>query len=123
MSLEVKRLHLGATPGGGEAWPVHGFATFELLDGDAEIRPGLSVIATPGHTSGHQSVLVAAEDGGPDLLIGDAAYTPRQYRPEPGELPPGQAADEAAWHASVNRMRALTPARVHFCHHTDLVHG
>ena len=98
-------------------------ASFELLDGDTEIRPGLSVIATPGHTSGHQSVLVAAEDGGPDLLIGDAAYTPRQYRPEPGQLPPGQAADEDAWHASVNRMRALTPARVHFCHHTAVVHG
>jgi len=66
-------------------------ASFELLDGDAEIRPGLSVITTPGHTSGHQSVLVAAEDGGPDLLIGDAAYTPRQYRPEPGRLPrPGR---------------------------------
>jgi N-acyl homoserine lactone hydrolase len=25
-------------------------ARFELLDGDAEILPGLSVIATPGHT-------------------------------------------------------------------------
>src|ERR1700760_1229927 len=53
-------------------------ASFELLDGDAEIRPGLSVITTPGHTSGHQSVLVAAEDGGPDLLIGDADSGPRQ---------------------------------------------
>src|SRR6516164_8677149 len=98
-------------------------ASFELLDGDAEIRPGLSVIATPGHTSGHQSVLVAAVEGGPDLLIGDAAWTPRQYLPEPGPLPPGQAADEDAWRASVNRMRALSPAHGHFCHHTDIVHS
>src|ERR1700749_2401141 len=37
-------------------------ARFELLDGDAEILPGLSVIATPGHTTGHQSVLVTAAD-------------------------------------------------------------
>jgi N-acyl homoserine lactone hydrolase len=146
VSLEVKRLHLGATPGGTEGMPVHGFvvtypggaalvdtgvggppdlirdwevvnvtaanalaglglvpgdidlvinthlhfdhcgqnavfkhaafyvqraeldrcrrespvlydwfgfqnASFELLDGDAEVRPGLSVISTPGHTS------------------------------------------------------------------------
>ncbi len=98
-------------------------ASFELLHGDAEIRPGLSVISTPGHTSGHQSVLIAGGDGGPDLLIGDAAYTPRQYQPEPGPLPPGQAADEDSWHASVKRMRELSPARVHFCHHTDVLHG
>jgi len=38
-------------------------------------------------------------------------------------VPPGQAADEDSWHASVNRMRALSPAQVHFCHHTDVVHG
>jgi N-acyl homoserine lactone hydrolase len=98
-------------------------ASFELLDGDAEIAPGLSVITTPGHTVGHQSVLVAGGDGGSDLLIGDAAYTPRQWAPEPGRLPDGQAEDEAAWQASVARMRALDPARVHFCHHTDVVHG
>src|ERR1700728_4070108 len=49
-------------------------ARFELLDGDAEVLPGISVIATPGHTAGHQCVVV--EDH--DLLIGDAAYTARQ---------------------------------------------
>src|ERR1700690_3388746 len=43
-------------------------ARFELLDGDAEILPGLSVIATPGHTAGHQSVAVTAADGSTDLL-------------------------------------------------------
>src|ERR1700744_6112899 len=58
-------------------------ARFELLDGDAEIVPGLSVITTPGHTAGHQSVLVDAGDGPPDLLIGDAAYTPREYAGPP----------------------------------------
>src|SRR3954454_2600312 len=30
-------------------------ARYELLDGDAGIVPGLSVLTTPGHTSGHQS--------------------------------------------------------------------
>src|SRR5450755_5043933 len=33
-------------------------ARFELLDGDTEILPWLSVIATPGHTNGHQSVVI-----------------------------------------------------------------
>jgi N-acyl homoserine lactone hydrolase len=99
-------------------------ARFELLDGDTEILPGLSVITTPGHTSGHQSVVVQSADGGPDLLVGDAAYTPREYTaPERDDLPPGQARDLTAWRDSVARMRSTGAARVHFCHHTDVVHG
>ena len=95
-------------------------ARFELLDGDAEMLPGLSVVATPGHTVGHQCVLVQTGDGSPDLLIGDAAYTPREYtgRARP-KLPPGQAADRPSWEASIGRVRSMTPSRVHFCHHTD----
>ncbi len=99
-------------------------ARFELLDGDAEVVPGVSVITTPGHTSGHQSVVVQSGDGPPDLLIGDAAYTPRQYLGAPdAKLPPGQASDLAAWQNSVRRIRAAAAARVHFCHHTDVIHS
>jgi N-acyl homoserine lactone hydrolase len=99
-------------------------ARFELLDGDAEILPGLSVIATPGHTVGHQSVVVHAADGGQDLLIGDAAYTPRTYHAPPGgKLPPGQASDETAWRESLTRIRSVGAERVHFCHHTDVIHS
>jgi N-acyl homoserine lactone hydrolase len=98
-------------------------ARFELLDGDTEILPGLSVIATPGHTAGHQCVAVETGDGSPDLLIGDAAYTPREYTgPTSQKLPPGQAADRASWEASIGRVRSMTPSRVHFYHHTDIVH-
>lgn len=72
-------------------------------------------------------VPVRTGDGSADLLTGDAAYTPRQYREPPGvveaRLPDGQAADFAAWQASVARMHALGAGRVHFCHHTEIVHG
>jgi N-acyl homoserine lactone hydrolase len=95
-------------------------ASFELLDGDAEILPGLSVMSTPGHTSGHQSVVV----NGTDLLIGDAAYTPVQYGdPVAGAELEGQAEDRVAWRASIGRLHALAAERVHFCHSTDIVHG
>jgi N-acyl homoserine lactone hydrolase len=94
-------------------------ARFELLDGDAEIMPGLTVVATPGHTVGHQCVVV----NGSDVLIGDAAYTPALYSDPSMALPPGQAADEEAWRSSLVRLRALAPERVHFCHHTEVVHG
>jgi N-acyl homoserine lactone hydrolase len=98
-------------------------ARWELLDGDTEILPGLSVVTTPGHTVGHQCVLVSSADG-QDLLIGDAAYTPRQFAgPPDAELVPGQAADPVAWRGSLGRIKSLAPARVHFCHHTDVLHG
>jgi N-acyl homoserine lactone hydrolase len=95
-------------------------ARFELLDGDAEIFPGLSVLSTPGHTAGHQCVLV----NGTDVLIGDAAYTPALYT-DPGlvDKVPGQAADVGAWRSSLDRVRALGPSEVHFCHDTGVVRG
>jgi N-acyl homoserine lactone hydrolase len=98
-------------------------ARFELLDGDAEVLSGLSVIATPGHTLGHQSVLVAAADG-VEVLIGDAAYTRAQYSgPADSELPPGQASDPVTWRESLSLIKSLGPERVHFCHDTAVVHG
>jgi glyoxylase-like metal-dependent hydrolase (beta-lactamase superfamily II) len=36
---------------------------YDLLDGEAEIRPGIHVIPTPGHVDGHQSLVVSCEDG------------------------------------------------------------
>jgi N-acyl homoserine lactone hydrolase len=98
-------------------------ARFELLDGDTEIVPGLSVITTPGHTIGHQSVVIQGADG-EDLLIGDAAYTPKIFGgPEGQKLPPGQADDRDAWEVSIGRIRSTSAARVHFCHHTDVIHA
>lgn len=38
-------------------------ANFQLTEGDYELAPGLRVISTPGHTPGHQSVVVSTEDG------------------------------------------------------------
>ncbi|HVT71464.1 MAG TPA: N-acyl homoserine lactonase family protein [Trebonia sp.] len=106
------------------AWFDFAGARFELLDGDAEILPGLSVVATPGHTVGHQCVVVTAADGSAEVLIGDAAYNPAVYTgPADQELPPGQAADRPSWAASLGRLRSLRPSRVHFCHSTDVLAG
>ena len=99
-------------------------ARFELLDGDTEILPGLSVIATPGHTAGHQCVVIRSADGSSDLLIGDAAYTPHAYRgPADADLVPGQASDVVSWRESLHRIHSVAAARVHFCHHTDIIHN
>ena len=102
-------------------------ARFELLDGDAEIVPGVRVVATPGHTIGHQSVIVEGAQGtATDLLIGDAAYTSAYYAdPDQSEdkLAPGQAEDIAAWRSSLRRLHAAAPTRVHFCHDTVVASG
>ena len=36
---------------------------FEQLDGEAEVWPGVWIIPTPGHTEGHQSLVVMQRDG------------------------------------------------------------
>ena len=39
-------------------------ARYEVLDGETEIAPGVRIVPTPGHTAGHQSLLVDTTDGG-----------------------------------------------------------
>jgi N-acyl homoserine lactone hydrolase len=46
-------------------------ATYEELDGEAEILPGVRVVPTPGHTDGHQSLVVDCPEG-PVVLLGQA---------------------------------------------------
>jgi glyoxylase-like metal-dependent hydrolase (beta-lactamase superfamily II) len=47
----------------------------ELVEGEVEIAPGVRVLPTPGHTAGHQSVLVGPPDGPKALFLGDVAPT------------------------------------------------
>lgn len=98
-------------------------ARYELLDGDAEVAEGVRAIATPGHTVGHQSVLVDAGDGSA-VMIGDAAYTSDIYRDvEKADLSQwrGQHSDRAAWERSLKKVHAMHPHSVHFCHDTRVV--
>lgn len=98
-------------------------ARFELIDGDAQIAEGVRVVASPGHTVGHQCVLVENTDGDA-LVIGDAAYTSDIYREgEQADLRRwrGQFADRQAWSASLQRLREMRPHAVHFCHDTEVV--
>jgi N-acyl homoserine lactone hydrolase len=48
-------------------------AAYVELDGEAQIAPGVRVLPTPGHTPGHQSVLVDTDDG-LVVVAGDVTY-------------------------------------------------
>jgi N-acyl homoserine lactone hydrolase len=48
---------------------------YQSKDGDQMILPGISLLKTPGHTPGHQSVLVKTVSGNYYLFTGDAINT------------------------------------------------
>jgi len=55
---------------------------YRLIDGDTELLPGLTLIETSGHTTGHQSVLVRLPNAGPVLLAIDAVMMQRLFTPD-----------------------------------------
>ena len=48
----------------------------EILDGDAELFPGIRCVMMPGHTPGHQSIYVDTPTG-QTIIAGDAAMNVR----------------------------------------------
>ena len=87
-----------------EEWAHFDGSTYEQLDGDAELFEGISVLSTPGHSAGHQSVVVDCPDG-LVVLGGDVTYSMR-------ELIDGAT-------ESILRIHALKPDRVHLSHHAQ----
>jgi len=57
-----------------EAFWLRGAHRLEPVSGDRELAPGVTVLATPGHTPGHQSLWVETAQGA-FLLTSDAVYT------------------------------------------------
>lgn len=92
-----------------------------VVDGDAEIAEGVTLLATPGHTPGHQSLLVES-DVGREVVVGQACYTCAAF--EAGEVSADNIhddtwADTAA--TSLARLRGLGADTVRFSH-DDTVH-
>jgi glyoxylase-like metal-dependent hydrolase (beta-lactamase superfamily II) len=55
--------------------PLGEAGLLQLVDGETELAPGVRVVPTPGHTRGHQSVLVGPEGGPKALFLGDVVPT------------------------------------------------
>lgn len=82
------------------SWPER---EYRLVEGDVELRPGLHLLATPGHTPGHMSLLLRLENTGPVLLTVDAVRTKTELE----ERRFDRCWDEASWHASAERLAEL----------------
>lgn len=92
---------------------------YEYLSGDTVIKPGVATLATPGHTPGHQSLLVRLPSGRCLLFSGDAMMCPANFDPA---LPPGSAHDFTAAIASIARLRMLAEflnGDVIICHNPE----
>jgi glyoxylase-like metal-dependent hydrolase (beta-lactamase superfamily II) len=77
--------------------------SYRPLDGDEEVAPGVRVLATHGHTPGHQSLSVTLADR-EVVLCADAAYT---YDTLERRLLSGNIWDAARTLASLERLRNL----------------
>ncbi len=96
-------------------WFDFGGAKLQIVDGDAEVLPGLRLVPTPGHSPGHQSLLV--EGGGRRALVGgQAAYTLEEW---------GEGVDlevnateglQESYVASFERLRQLDPDELYLSH-------
>jgi len=60
--------------------PLQDAQLVELVDGEQEVAPGVRVLPTPGHTRGHQSVLIDDGHGHKVLFLGDVVPTALHLR-------------------------------------------
>lgn len=74
---------------------------YELLEGDHKVVDGVYVTATPGHSPGHQSLLVELPKSGLAILVGDAMYCRENME---RNVPPGNVWDMTMSVISMSRL-------------------
>lgn len=91
-------------------WIAFEGARFQMVSGEADIASGVRVYSTPGHTPGHQSVLVESDEGA-IVIAGQVVETAAEFRDaiERPDLHAGSA-------ENVRKLLDLAPRRVYFSH-------
>jgi glyoxylase-like metal-dependent hydrolase (beta-lactamase superfamily II) len=89
---------------------------YEQLDGDHAVADDITILATPGHTPGHQSLAVRTP-GGLVVLAGQACYTAAEWAGEPTPREGrSMAPDVESYDRSIERLRGLNSSVVRFGH-------
>jgi glyoxylase-like metal-dependent hydrolase (beta-lactamase superfamily II) len=97
-------------------WIDFAGADYRAVAGDHEVEAGIRIFATPGHSPGHQSLVVDTPDGNL-LLAGQAVYSHGEWSGIAGAREGETVArDRPAYRRSVARLKALDPKRVLFGH-------
>ncbi len=92
-----------------------------LVHGDEDIADGIRLLSTPGHTPGHQSVVIEAGDERV-VLAAQCAYRSEEFR---SGQPVASNLHDESWletaHDSLQRLRSLAPFTAHFSHDPEIV--
>ncbi|WP_250001816.1 N-acyl homoserine lactonase family protein [Actinoplanes sp. M2I2] len=89
----------------------HPDAHIEELDGEAEIAPGVHIIPTPGHTAGHQSLVIRRSDG-TVIVAGQSHDNANLFTTDALSHQTG-AAPHPAW---LPHLLSLDPKQIYFAH-------
>lgn len=101
-------------------WALAPAGQRQALVGDHTIAEGVSILATPGHTSGHQSVSVEAA-GRRIVIAGQAVWHSSEFLDEvatPSNVDAQQLRSAAV--DSIRRIKALHPETIYFSHCSEL---
>jgi N-acyl homoserine lactone hydrolase len=102
-------------------WAVIPEERLRLVHGDETIAEGVHLLSTPGHTPGHQSVLIEAGD---DRVVVAAQCAYRAEELRSGQPSTSNLYDES-WEGvardSLQRLRALAPFTAHLSHDPEIV--
>ncbi len=112
--IAVQEAELEAAQGEDMPWWDGPGLQFQPVRGDWSPIPGIEMLHTPGHTPGHQSMLVRRQDQ-PLLFTWDAVYTEEHWR----DNKLGTVSDIPAARASIARLRRIAAeegAKVIFGH-------
>jgi N-acyl homoserine lactone hydrolase len=98
-------------------------ALYEEVQGEIELLPGVWIVPTPGHTAGHQSVVVRCGDG-TVILAGQAHDTASAYAAELWAAEAQRVGTRdglpsvSDW---IERLQAFDPRRIVFAHDSSVV--
>jgi N-acyl homoserine lactone hydrolase len=100
-------------------WLTFAGATYRRVDGDHDLGDGIRIVATPGHTPGHQSVVVELPEE-VVVIAGQACYSPGEWSGKETDMDGAETAwDPVLYARSLERLRGLRPDKVLFGHATE----